>query len=439
MFDAQFEEFTRGDNLLLKIENDRLVLSDTNSFSVKDIVLGLSQETQIESFRNRFRWLSVTVSKIDNETITFNITNFHRDDRYRISSKSYNTMQFKKVVLESGNTDGILAFAERIRSVPQSSPFPQPYQRTETKSRPHFSEPKAPTPIPQPKPEPKAPINVEKTIEIPVPFDDVQFFDGYASSAKSVFINELNKREMLEFNIENDFLREEFNDIKPYFSAILQIKQINVTLNLHINENQVIVKLATSEEISKINEDLIEQVPRLSIVRDLLDRIQDDNAHPVSEILDNTLSKTFKLDETKFFDTLINEYSTKHSKHLQYLSSSHNSKIIKLRFYNNPTSFLFCVGDEKKHHFVWETFTDSLGTYIWSFDESENEDSRNSLRQNLISVESVIKEINATGRNPYIRKRDANFSRIQHTYNDAGFEKWKKEIEATLSSGDDKS
>jgi hypothetical protein len=439
MFEAHLDELTLGSSLLLKVENDRLVLSKSNIFHVKDIVIGLSQETKIESFRNLFRWLSVKVSKIEEDIITFDIIRFHRDDRYRISARSYNTQKIRKVVLESENTNGILTFAERVNSQHKSTSFSKLHDDTETSSQTSFPSPKIQQQKPSPDPLQTIPIETEKTMEISVLFSDVQFSNGYASSSKNIYVNELSRTETFEFDIENPFLCEEFNDIKPYFSKMLQIRRINITLNILVKKNKSEVLSATSKEIDRINEDLIEQVPRATIVNYLVEGIQDDNGHPVSDLIANSLAKTFKIDQKAFMDTLSNEYTTKHPKQLQYLSNAHNSKIVKLRFYKNPISFLFCIGDEKKYHFIWETFKHSLGTYIWSYNESEDVNARNSLRQNLIRVESVIKEINSSGRNPYIIKRDPSFNRVRHAYDNAGFDKWKKEIEVILLSGDAKS
>ena len=103
--------------------------------------------------------------------------------------------------------------------------------------------------------------------------------------------------------------------------------------------------------------------------------------------------------------------------------------VLKLRFILNPFSFLFLLAGELKYHLVWETLNSEEATYIWHFDKSTD-----ALRAGLKEVDVVLKEIKETGKQDYLKKEHANFSRIMHDYSDAksGFVTWKGMLEGKI-------
>lgn len=134
--------------------------------------------------------------------------------------------------------------------------------------------------------------------------------------------------------------------------------------------------------------------------------------------------------EAALFDDILKIKNSKHYLQLKYLSSKHEASILKLRFVLQPFSFLFLLAGEMKYHIIWETLDSEEATYIWHIERT-----RESLRRTLGEIEVILRDIKKNGRQPYLEKENANFSKVVHDYSDSkkGFVAWKGTLEEKLT------
>ncbi len=87
------------------------------------------------------------------------------------------------------------------------------------------------------------------------------------------------------------------------------------------------------------------------------------------------------------------------------------------------------MAGEKKYHIIWETLDSEEATYIWYADRT-----RQSLRITLGEIEVILRDIKKNGRQTFLEKQYANFSKVVHDYADAkkGFVAWKGALEEKL-------
>lgn len=65
---------------------------------------------------------------------------------------------------------------------------------------------------------------------------------------------------LLEFEIENEEVQPAFEVLKPYFSKVLHSNFINVRIQVEFENDKVVSQIAFSEEIDRINKEIIESV-----------------------------------------------------------------------------------------------------------------------------------------------------------------------------------
>jgi superfamily II DNA or RNA helicase len=90
--------------------------------------------------------------------------------------------------------------------------------------------------------------------KITVAIDDLEF--RYGTIAFRYNSDKINQE--LEFEIENDQIRPEFDVLKLYFSKILKRKNVNVIIQAEFQEKILISQLATSSDLEKINSEIID-------------------------------------------------------------------------------------------------------------------------------------------------------------------------------------
>lgn len=189
-----------------------------------------------------------------------------------------------------------------------------------------------------------------------------------------------------------------------------------------------------------INRELIENV-KFEVLKDTRKKPNldiDKNLFTIEEyieaFIDSKLkSSIFFNDEQDFFENLLKVSSTKHYKHLRYLSSKHASSVMKLRFTHRPFSFFFLIQGERHYHIVWETLNIAEATYIWRL----NKDSE-VLKSTLKELEGIMNMIKSEGRTAYLALVDDSFNRIFHNYIESAesFIKWKREFDSILAKTD---
>jgi superfamily II DNA or RNA helicase len=262
-----------------------------------------------------------------------------------------------------------------------------------------------------------------------VPFSKITFCN--ASVSFSLFVEEF--KEDINFEIENEDIRPEFEAIKEYFVKLLKKKVITVDIEISYTADEIISANATSEDIDKINNSIIDSVRFEFVKREIISFKGKSADTTILNTIDNLIpnKNTAKLFNTEqdIIDDILSIKNSKHYYQLKYLSEQHLSSILKIRFILQPFSFLFLLVGEKKYHIVWETLYSEEATYIWHFEKTMD-----ALRNGLKEIEIILNEIKATSKIDYLKKEHDNFSRVMHDYSDAksGFVGWKGVMEEKL-------
>ncbi len=270
-------------------------------------------------------------------------------------------------------------------------------------------------------------FTVERKIKIPI--EELEF--RYGTIAFRYKVPEMNTE--LEFEIENLEIRPEFDVLKPYFSKLLKTKKVTINILAEFESGKLISQLATSEDLGKINREIIEGVKfrfvaniignttSLAGKENLLDlnQIQSDGENKVS--LYNS--------EEELLEDILKNKNVKHYQQLRYLAEKHDNSTLRIRFVLNPFAFVFLLTGKEQFHIVLETLDTEEATYLWHF----NKDKRQ-LPQQLKQVEQHLNIIRNKGREDFLKSQPENFSRIIHDYIDErkGFIIWKGLLEERL-------
>lgn len=269
-------------------------------------------------------------------------------------------------------------------------------------------------------------LTIDKKIRILV--EELDF--RYGAAAFKYQDSEMDKP--LEFEIENDELRPEFDVLKSYFSKILKSKYVEVEIYVEY-ENEVLVALsAFSKDIERINQDLIESVRFRFIEKDILGKtpsnFDDENLLDLKNLQGRDNLSLYNSDEDLINDLLKNK-DVKHYRQIKYLASRHEIETLRLRFVLQPFSFVFLISGKDAYHLVLETLNTEEATYIWHLDKKIE-----SLKQNINFIDKDLSLIRNKGRQHFLEIPKSNFSRIVHDYSDErkGFVVWKSALEERL-------
>lgn len=278
----------------------------------------------------------------------------------------------------------------------------------------------------------------EKTIvydfEIEEYFDNATFHSGYAS----VF-REFNGIK-IELKVYNDNILSEYEYIKHYFSKSLNSQTFIISVEIEMKGEEIIKVNCKSEDIERINNDIVEAVRKVRIQRvfDYVDESNDDKntftADEVFERVDN-YHNIFGQSETEIIDYILKQNNPRNKKQLVYLSSEKHKADKKIRFTLKPLfGFIFYINGEKHNHICWELLN-SHATYIWSFDNSVLE------KQVIDDSNTQISTIKEIGRKRYrnlIRldsiETVSTFRVLNHSklYSKDNFKLWKEKFEKIL-------
>lgn len=262
-----------------------------------------------------------------------------------------------------------------------------------------------------------------------VPFSRVTFLNGSVSFP--LYIEAVGRE--ITFEISNPDIRPEFEAIRDYFIKAFRKKLIPVEVTVHFTENKILLASAKSEEINSINSDMIDSVRFEFVKHEIFKRKQSADNKPLHTLDDllqqNNFSKKLFTSEDDLIDDLLKIKKSKHYLQLKYLSSKHESSVLKLRFVLQPFSFLFLLAGEKKYHIVWETLDTEEATYIWHSDKN-----REALKNMLTEIECAINKIKQTGRENFLQEEQKTFTRIIHDYRESnkGFIEWKGLLEQRI-------
>jgi superfamily II DNA or RNA helicase len=270
-------------------------------------------------------------------------------------------------------------------------------------------------------------LSIEETITIAI--DDLEF--GYGTIAFRYHADKLNQE--LEFEIENDQIRPEFDVLKPYFSKILKKQRVNVLIQAEFQEKTLISQLATSSDLEKINGEIID-IARFRFVSKFIlggsyNKFKG-NLMDINQLQSQKDTKTslYESGEQLLGDLLKNK-KVIHYRQLRYLAEKHESDILKLRFVLNPFSFVFLLSGQEQFHLVMETLDTREATYIWHIEKDKQE-----LRNQLQVIDRQLNMIRNDGRQAFLESQPVNFSRVFHDYSDEqkGFILWKDSLEERL-------
>ncbi len=231
-----------------------------------------------------------------------------------------------------------------------------------------------------------------------------------------------------EFEIENNYIRPEFDVLKPYFSKIIGSKKVEVHIHAEIENNTLISQLATSNDLEAINREIIETVRFTFIEKTLFGNKSSEIQNLTKEKNQESNAGLYQSTEELLEDILKNK-SVKHYQQLQYLAANHMNTILKLRYVLNPFSFVFLLSGENQFHLILETLDTEEATYVWHIEKDTD-----TLKDNLEKVNKELNIIKNEGRQIYLESQPVNFNRIIHDYSNdkKGFILWRDQLEEKL-------
>jgi len=237
----------------------------------------------------------------------------------------------------------------------------------------------------------------------------------------------------VEFEIENLQIRPEFEVLKPYFTKTLNSKFILFDIYAEIENGELVSQLATSIDLQKINQEVIEGVKFKFITNSFLGMKPqtDNNLMTVDELLKKGNSEpNLYNDGQTFLNDLLSHKNFRHSKQLRYLADRHERTILKIRFVLSPFSFVFLLSGEQQFHIVLETLDTEEATYLWHIEKDKIQ-----LRSQLKTIDEHLSIIRNKGRQTFLDAKPENFSRILHDYMDTqkGFVIWKDLLEERIN------
>jgi superfamily II DNA or RNA helicase len=265
--------------------------------------------------------------------------------------------------------------------------------------------------------------------KIKIPFEAIEF--RYGSVVFKYNIQEMKTE--LEFDIENSEIRPEFEVLKTYFSKSLSIKNLTVHIIAEFENGKLISQLATSDDIEKINREIIEGAKFKFINKNFLSKTMVDelgNLLDITQLQINGEKKKGLYDSGEdLLDDVLKNKNYVHFKNIKYLAENHARNLLKLRFVLQPFSFLFLLTGNDGFHFVLETLDTEEATYIWHFNNDKQ-----SLLDKLKQINQYLNIIRNKGRQIFLENPPDNFSRIVHDYTDdrKGFIIWKDALEERL-------
>jgi len=265
-------------------------------------------------------------------------------------------------------------------------------------------------------------IKIEKKIKIPI--EELEFH--YGNIAFKYPINEMNAT--LEFQVENLEIRPEFEVLIPYFIKVLKSKTISAELFAEFENGKLVSQLAISQDIERINKEVLESVKFQFLNKSLLGKspVHKQNIITSDELQNN---QNIYSNAEDILNEILKNKLYKHSRHIQYLADHHESGIMKIRFVLNPFSFVFLLAGEQQYHIVLETLDTEEATYIWHTAKNK------SLMIEVVKqIDQQLNIIREKGRQAFLENNPEYFTRIMHDYSDnnKGFMIWKTIMEESM-------
>jgi superfamily II DNA or RNA helicase len=259
--------------------------------------------------------------------------------------------------------------------------------------------------------------------QIKVAIDNLDFRYG------NVGFEYLGEEQRLEFEIENEEIRPEFEVLKPYFIKVLKSKYVLIDIFAEIEKGVILSQLAASSDIENINKEIVESVKFQFLNKNFMGQVPTSKQNILTA---DTLSKTGNIypNAENILEDLLKGKQYKHSRYIQYLADRHERNVMKLRFVLQPFSFVFLLKGDNEYHIVLETLDTEEATYIWHTDKNKA-----ALMETIKQIDRQLNMIREKGRQAYIETAPENFSRIVHDYSEdnKGFIIWKSQLEERLT------
>jgi superfamily II DNA or RNA helicase len=265
--------------------------------------------------------------------------------------------------------------------------------------------------------------------QIKLPLEHIEF--RYGSFAFHYTVREINKE--LEFEIENDDIRPEFEVLKPYFSKMLNLKQVNLSLFAEFVNEKLVSQIAHSTDLEKLNREIIESVKFKFVTKAYFGKTTNskfkNNLLDINQLQTDEDGTQLFDSEEEFLENILKNKSFRHYRNIRFLANKHASNVLKLRFVISPFSFVFLLPGTEQFHIVMETLDTEEATYIWHIDKDIA-----LLRNKLKEIDLNINVIRNEGRQAFLESQPLNFTRILHDYTDErkGFVLWKDLLEEVL-------
>ncbi len=208
---------------------------------------------------------------------------------------------------------------------------------------------------------------IDKKIKVPI--NNLDF--RYGAIAFSYGASEIGS---LEFEIENDDLRPEFDVLKQYFSKALKSKHIEVEIYAEFENKKLVAQSAYSKDVEKINQEFIESVKFRFVQKDILGKAPSSETDKNLLDLESLQGNDFSIynSEEDLINELLRNENVKHFRQIQYLAAKHESEILRIRFVLQPFSFVFLLSGRDAYHLVLETLDTEEATYIWHLDKKRD-------------------------------------------------------------------
>jgi hypothetical protein len=268
---------------------------------------------------------------------------------------------------------------------------------------------------------------IKKTVNIPI--DQLDF--RYGAVAFRFKIPEVQAE--LEFEIENDEIRPEFDVLKPYFSKVLKSKKVQVDIHVEFEHRKLISQMAVSDGVDHINREIIESAKFRFLEKSISGRnyspATEENLLNIKGVQDGQNGNGFYSSEEALLNDLLKNENVKHYRNLRYLASKHDGSVCKLRFVLEPFSFVFLLRGAEQYHIVLETLDTEEATYVWHIDKS-----RYVFPEIIRAIDQDLNIIRNKGRQHFLENHPENFSRIIHDYSEErkGFVIWRDLLEERL-------
>lgn len=264
-------------------------------------------------------------------------------------------------------------------------------------------------------------VTIDRRVNVAI--ESLEF--RYGSIAFTYLVAELNLQ--IEFEIEHDDIRPEFEVLKPYFIKALKSRHVNVSVYAEVENGQLVSQLVSSEDIKRIDRQIIEGVRFQFVTKPLFGRTNPDKENDTGQQL-QTSHPLYGSGE-ELLEDMLKHSQFKHHRHLRYLADNHAGHLVKIRFVLQPFSFVFLLEGAEQFHIILETLDTEEASYLWHFPKRISD-----LPLGLKEIYHYLDIIRKKGRQEFLMAPPENFSRILHDYSDEqkGFILWKDMLEVRL-------